>query len=145
MPDMILKSKMAIKIQALGAVCEGAAQAALGWPIKLQSGTYAVADLDGDIQVRLIGVDHYGLRVKPKDKDHWRVFGVIIPAGKERQPYRLPGWVYAGEAREHSEWLMNPNNRTPMWAVPQSALRPNNELRMLLDKEGFTTNTDRLL
>src|SRR6516164_3911952 len=116
----------AMRVQALATVCEGCGCAALNWPFDcIQSQVYNVADLPGDIQVRLIGREWYGLRVYPGDLDHWRVVGVVIPPGLERQPARLPGWVYAGDARCHQEWVINPHQgRAPMIAVPQRYLRP---------------------
>lgn len=122
----------AIRVQALGDVAEAAIAEALGYPIVLSEGVFNVPDLPDDIQVRLIGVEHYGLRVYDSDEDHWRVVGVVIPRGKERERYRLPGWFMAGEAKRHLEWSMAPHNRPPMIAVPQEILRPLSELRQII-------------
>ena len=71
----------------------------LGYPMFLGSETFNVPDLPNDIQVRLIGVDHYGLRVYPQhdgkgDEPHWKVVGVVILKGEERKPpWRIPGWI----------------------------------------------------
>jgi hypothetical protein len=100
----------------------------------VRSGTYNVPDLLDDIQVRLIGVNHYGLRVYPQhdgkgDEPHWKVVGVVIERGDERKPpWRIPGWIYARDARR-KEWLIDPHDRkAPMWAVPQEFLRDPMEL-----------------
>jgi hypothetical protein len=131
------------KIQALGAVCEGAGFLAMGWEIELKAQVYKVADLPGNIQVRLIGVDNYGLRIKPRDNPEWKVFGVVIPLGMERQPYRLPGWIYAADAMRE-EWKMAPRGGPPMWAVPQEFLRPNQELRDILTLEGLKVSSKNI-
>lgn len=123
-----------LRKQQLGALAELSVAKALGvpWPKRVNQ-SRTVPDIDPDIEVRLIGVDRYGLRVKEKDLDDWRVVGIVIEKGRERFPYRLPGWCYAGEARR-PEWLMNPYDGVPFWAVPQDALRPFSLLRSDLDK-----------
>lgn len=126
------------RIQMLGSVAEKAAAKALGmyWPGTVdQNGR---ADIPPDIEVRLIGVDHYGLRVHPDDPDDWAVVGVVIEKGQERtKPYRLPGWIPASEAKR-PEWEFGSGNGAgtgkvadgrPVFFVPQSELRPLDELR----------------
>lgn len=127
-------------MQAIGAVCEGATCVAMGWPIKLKTEVFNVADLPHEIQVRLVSKNHYGLRVLPTDEDNWRMVGVIIVKGQERKPpYRLPGWIYANDAKR-PEWQMAPNGRPPMWAVPQKHLRPLKELKNLLNADKQLTD-----
>lgn len=38
--------------------------------------------------------------------------------------YRLVGWINAGEAKRHPEWIQNPGNFGPAWFVPQENLTP---------------------
>lgn len=127
----------AIRVQALGALCERAVCRYFGWDVELSINVFGVADLPGDIQVRLIGAEHYGLRVYPNDDPLWRVVGVVIPKGCERKPYRLPGWIDACEALSRPEWSIAPCGRPPMIAVPQEHLRPLSELRGFLRVEGL--------
>jgi hypothetical protein len=42
--------------------------------------------------------------------------------------YRLVGWINAGEAKRHEEWIANPGNFGEAWFVPQEAL---NEVKYL--------------
>lgn len=86
--------------------------------------TYKGPDLSGNIEVRLIGIDWYGLRVYEKDVERNKlVVGVVIPEGKERERHRIAGWIPAIEANR-DEWWMNPGNRERgFWCVPQSELR----------------------
>lgn len=86
--------------------------------------SYKGADLSGNIEVRLIGVEWYGLRVYTKDVERNKmVIGVVIPKGRERQPHRIAGWIPAREATRE-EWVMNPGDRErPFFCVPQSFLR----------------------
>ena len=125
------------RIQMLGAVAERAAAKALGiyWPSAVDQG--GLPDLPHEIEVRMIGIEHYGLRVRPRDPDDRRVVGVVIPRGGERAPYRLPGWILAGDAKR-KEWLMDPNGGGwPFYAVPQHSLRPLAELREWVLLEGL--------
>lgn len=114
----------ATRVQALGAVCEAAVCVALDIPVVLESEVYNVPDLPNGIQIRLIGAQHYGLRVYPADDDSWNVVGVVIPPGCERKPYRIPGWFNVGQAKKRPEWSMAPHGRPPMFVVPQKCLKP---------------------
>ena len=128
--------KKAMRVQALGALAEVAACKILGLPVELTKETYNVADLAGNVQVRLIGADNYGLRAYPQDDPSWRILGIIILPGYERSgAYRVPGWCYAHEALANDEWKMAPHNRPPMYCVPQSFLRPVSELRQIIGGE----------
>jgi hypothetical protein len=42
--------------------------------------------------------------------------------------YRIVGFIDAGEAKRHAEWIQNPGGRGEAWFVPQAAL---NDLRYL--------------
>lgn len=125
--------KKAQRNHCLGACCEYGLQVALGCdPVVLTSETFKVPDIPGtDIEARLIGVDWYGLRIKPGDKDHWLVAGVVIPLGQERgHAWRIPGYIRVSEARKHPEWIKDPNDwKAPLILVPQEFLRSIEELR----------------
>ena len=80
-------------------------------------------------EVRALGRDWYGLRVRDSDPDDRVVIGVVIEPGRERgHAYRLPGWIKARDAKR-PEWRIAPRGRPPMFAVPQSALAPLSALR----------------
>lgn len=130
-------------LQQLGAIAErGVAKALdLYWPGLIN--TFKNPDLSHNIEVRLIGVDHYGLRVRNSDNDTRRIVGIVIPKGKERCPYRIPGWITAGEAKR-VEWEMNPYEGRPMYCVPQKSLRPLSELKEIILREKLEQlNSDR--
>ena len=127
--------KKAMRVQCLGALAEAIACKALEIPIALTNETFNVEDLPGGIQVRLIGAEHYGLRVYLKDDPNWKVIGVVIPPGKERSgSYRVAGWCLASEAQGKLEWEMAPCNRPPMYCVPQNCLRSVSELRQITNQ-----------
>ncbi len=112
------------RVQCLGSIAEHAAAKAIGIPWTRWVDTFKNPDLDGNIEVRLIGVDHYGLRVYPNDDESRRVVGVVIRKGEERSRYRIPGWILAGDAKR-KEWMIDPLDRKrPVYAVPQSELLP---------------------
>lgn len=124
----------ALRTQCLGALCEAVIRASLCFEVPLSSETYNVADLPDQIQVRLIGEPHYGLRVYPQDEDHWKVVGVVIPRGLERvSPYRVPGWIEAYRAKWNDDWLIAPHGGPALWAVPQQVL---NDLRDIGGTDG---------
>ena len=124
----------ALRVQCLGSLSEAAASKVLGLPIVLTHEVYNVPDLPGKVQVRLIGCESYGLRVYPKDDPLWRVVGVVIPQGHERDGrYRVPGWCWAREALSCPDWQMSPCGRPPMFCVPQSELRPISTLRAMVN------------
>lgn len=93
------------------------------------------ADLPHNIEARLIGNNRYGLRVKIDDVDSRRVVGCVIPPGKERQTYRLPGWIIAKDGKQ-ARWLRDPKDqKKPIFLVPQCKLRPLSELWEIILKE----------
>jgi len=124
------------RIQMLGAVAELAARKHFGFPMVLRAQNYREPDLPHQVEVKMIGADHFGLRVYERTKDNRRVMAVVIPKGCERVPYRLPGWIYAADAKREG-WLIDPNNKGPMYAVPQDALIPLSDLRDILQAEGW--------
>lgn len=123
------------RIQMLGSLAERAAAKALDvhWPAGIDQGD--LSDLPHNIEVRALSRDWYGLRVRDSDLDDRRVVAVIIPEGLERLgPYRLPGWITAEQAKR-TDWVISPNGRPPMFAVPQDHLYPIAELRRLCARE----------
>jgi hypothetical protein len=134
-----------LRIQQLGSVSERIGFKCFGFPWLPGVDTFKGPDLPGNIEVRLIGVDYYGLRVygpqagTKEDHDSRRVMGVIMPKGQERKPARLPGWILARDAKALNPlWIQNPNNKIPFYGVHQAFLRPLSELREILRQEGFS-------
>ena len=123
---------------ALSQVTEGVIRRHFGWPLEFNPNGFNEPDLPGRIQVRTITGEYKGLKVKSRDGADWRVVGVIAPPGKERGPYRLPGWFIAGEAQGREEWQRPWFDGPPVFIVPQRLLRPMSELRRLLRSEGLT-------
>lgn len=129
--------------QILGSLCERIAAKCLGiyWPSAFNN--FSRADLPHDVEVRLIGADTYGLRVYPRNADHLRVIGVVIPRGSERgEPrgsyrFRVAGWRFAKDGKQPC-WEMAPHGRPPMYCVPQDQLHHPATLRALIlrEKEG---------
>ena len=128
--------KLARRIQALGAVGEAGVRKYLGLPLALESEIYGEADLPYLIEVKVIGRPWYGLRIYPRTPDNRRVVGIVIPPGKERERYRIAGWIWARDAKKEEDWKIAPHGGPPMWAVPQSELRPAKELLEVVRKEG---------
>jgi hypothetical protein len=118
-----------MRAQCLGALAEGIVLKACAPDAELTSETFNVADLPGDLQVRSITKEYYGLVVRPDDEPQWKVIGAVIPEGRERiSPYRIPGWRNANDARQHPEWIIRPHGGPPIWAVPQEELNDALEL-----------------
>lgn len=145
-------------ITCMSEICEGVASLSMGWPIALTCGTFHVPDLPGSIEVKFIKYDRYGLTVRDNEPDDSRVMGVVYDiSGRTvdpdflKTPFRLPGWITAGEARhlmktKYNEWYTDfDNGREYVTSVPQYKLHPMSELRAILVNEGLSTNTDRLI
>lgn len=76
----------------------------------------------GRLQVRLRIASAYDqnkrLIVQQRDSDD-EDFVLVVG----RAPtYRVVGWINAGEAKQHGEWIQNPGNFGEAWFVPQSSL-----------------------
>jgi hypothetical protein len=126
------------RIHGLGEVAGRAIAKALGIPWTNSLNTFKKADLAYDIEARLIGKDHYGLRVYDDDYSAKRVVGCVIPRGCERKPYRIPGWINAkyGKREEWKrDWL---NRHRPVYCVPQERLEPLTALMDLIAKAALT-------
>jgi hypothetical protein len=116
------------RLQCLGQIAERAIAKRLNRYWLGLSGVGKAPDLEPNIEVRLIGVPHYGLRVRQDDIDTRIVIGIIIPRGDwiyglAKPPWAIPGWITAGAAKR-AEWMMNPFAGRPMYAVPQQFLHP---------------------
>ena len=123
------------RVQRLGSIAERAVAKALGIEWTAWSDTFKAADLHFNIEVRLIGVDHYGLRVYDRDHDSRRVVGIVIERGSEHLPYRIPGWINAVHAKRR-EWRIDPHDLgQPVYAVPQDRLHPLALLRLFIQEE----------
>ena len=116
--------------QCLGAVTEHAAGKHLHiYPLHGFNERFSQeSDLPFGIEVKLIGLDHYGLRVYPRVPDHFWVVGVVVLEGHEREPYRLPG-CFPAWAAKRSEWMKDPHGLPPFYAVPQRELFPLDAVR----------------
>jgi hypothetical protein len=122
------------EIDIEGAAAEYAAAKGLGvyWSPKVD--TFKAGDL-GPVQIRLGLEDRYSLIIRPNDHDDDPFLLVVgrIPA------FRLVGWVYGRDGKQDLYWKA-PNGRPGAWFLPQSALRPIEELRSMLLRrqlEGF--------
>jgi hypothetical protein len=123
-----------LRQQQLGALAERVVAKALSiyWPESLDG--FSRPDLPHNIEARLIGVEHYGLRVYPRNPGSRRVVGVVIPRGHEDGPYRIPGWILAENAKR-PKWKIAPHGRPPMYCVPQPDLWPLSDLLRLIATE----------
>lgn len=138
--------RQAFRNQALGGVCEQAVAKALNlYPLHEANKAFALdGDLPYGVEVKLIGRDYYGLRIYDRTPDELAVVGIVIEEGKERgHPYRIPGWIRAGEGKSE-EWTMAPHGRPPFYAVPQMLLWPLDELRAELGQKLMTISHLRL-
>lgn len=133
-----------LHMHRIGALAEQSGAKALNvyWPAHVNVAK-SVSDLPGNIEVRLIGIEFYGLRVRNDDADDRRVVGVVMPKGTEFGPIRILGWVYAGEAKRAC-WKMNPYDGRWMYAVPQMATRPLWELQKILMGDGELASLPRV-
>ncbi len=120
------------RVQALGEVATCAVAKLLCLPYRDTLDSFHGADLEFNIEVRLIGRDWFGLRVYEKDHDSKRVVGVVIERGRERLPYRCPGWINA-QYGKRPEYYMDPLGlKHPVYAVPQNKLFSLWMLRLLI-------------
>jgi hypothetical protein len=82
----------------------------------------------GRIQVRCRPADYLDqekrLIIQPRDRDDEDFLLVVGRHGV----YRMVGWINAGLAKRHPEWIANPGNFGDAWFVPQAALE---EIRWL--------------
>ena len=123
------------RLQALGSVAERAAAKALGLEWTAWYDTFKRPDLHHNIEVRMMGVNRYGLRVYDRDHDSKRVVGIVIERGREAGPYRIPGWINAVHGKR-PEYLMDPLGRgQPVFAVPQYRLHHLSVLMDLIEAE----------
>lgn len=88
-------------------------------------------DLPHEVQCRHTFYDSGKLVIRVRDKD--REIYVLVTGRMDI--FTLHGWMTAGEAKEHSEWVENPNQQGASWFVPQKYLHPMKELRSLIHKE----------
>lgn len=131
--DFVRDGVDGLRVHQLGEVCARAIAKALNLPWVNSLDTFKGPDLPHNIEARLIGVERYGLRVYDTDDDSKRVVGCVIERGRERLPYRLPGWINAKYGKK-SEWWMDPLDRKrPAFFVPQYHLWSLNILRRLIN------------
>ena len=92
---------------------------------------YDVGVLTG-VQVRHTQLPDGRLLLHPEDSD-WDTF--VLVTGK-LPTFVLVGWIYGVDGKK-LEWWADPNGNRPCYFVPQSALRPVEEL---LEAEGVELN-----
>lgn len=86
----------------------------------------------GGLEVRTMGKAHYGLRVRQADI---RADKLCVAVVGQSPTFRIPGWIPARDA-ERIEWQVDTNDgRPPFYAVPQTELRPIDDLARLLSYE----------
>lgn len=110
-----------------GAAGELAAAKALGIYFSATVDTYKEeSDLPGGIEVRTRSQDYYDLLVRDDDPADDTPFVLVVG----RPPLlRVPGWLYAHEARSNPDWVKSYANRKPAYFIPQDALHPIETLR----------------
>ena len=117
--------------QIEGVAGEMAFCAALGLWYPFRVGAVNGADVRG-VEVRTMRRHHWDLKVKLDANDetpHVLVTGRI-------PHFEVRGWVFGHEAKRE-EWIRDYQNRgQPAYYVPQSQLRPLDELRGLLKEDG---------
>jgi hypothetical protein len=89
--------------------------------------TFKVGGDIGNLQVRTGSKDHHSLIIRSRDRDE-DVFVLVV--GKAPR-YHVVGWI-EGRKAKNSEWIKNPGNRPQAWFVPQSELRPIEQLISLM-------------
>ena len=88
-------------------------------------GTYNEGYDVGNYQVRTSASHYAGMTIRHRDNDR-KKYILVTGTGPT---FRIHGWMYAGEAKRHPEWLEDKQNRgSPAFFVPQSALHPLEEL-----------------
>lgn len=123
-------------IQGIGEVATRACAKLLNLPWLDTMDSFKGADLGHNIEVRSLGCEWYGCRVREDDHDSRRVVAVVVLPGHEHEEYRVPGWIPAKYAKR-PEWKIDPRDLgRPMYAVPQDRLWPLVGLRHLCLIEG---------
>lgn len=108
-----------------GACGEIAVAKALGVYWSAHVNNFSGDDLPG-IQIRTRRRQDWDLIVRPQDDDNARW---VLVTG-ECPIYVVRGWIRGMDAKRN-EWLSNHAGRPPAFFVPQSALRPMDELEVI--------------
>lgn len=128
-------SRDGMLISQLGCVAEMAVAKAIGIEWMGWFDTFRKPDLDHNIEVRMLGKEHFRLKVRESDDDSRRVVGIVIAEGRYHEPYRIPGWVSARYAKKQ-RFVADPGGRgKPMYAVPQRNLVHLDVLKSIIDYE----------
>lgn len=97
--------------------------------------TFAKPDLSFMVEVRTIGNQGLGLKVRPRDAPEKRIVGVLVPDDLETRKFVVAGWIPASDAKQE-RWLCDPGSRgRPVYYVPLSELRSIEELRREIARE----------
>ena len=83
----------------------------------------AGGDVGERYQIRTLKCHHYDLLVRPGDADEKPYILVTGRSGK----YQVHGWAWGREAKRE-EWLEAKGGREPAYWMPQSELRPLEEM-----------------
>jgi hypothetical protein len=87
-------------------------------------GKLGLPDVGRGLQVRLALRDHYSLIIRDTDDDNALVVLVVGRAPS----YRVVGWYRCGDGKRREWWKIAVVGRDPAYFVPQSELRPMQEL-----------------
>jgi hypothetical protein len=78
----------------------------------------------GDLEVRTRSEDWHELLIRPDDPS--AIYVLVV--GKIPH-FRLVGWIHSSVAKQRNDWLKPHGGRPPAYFVPQSELRPIEELQ----------------
>jgi hypothetical protein len=135
LPDYVFRSNNGLRIQIIGAITELAGAKFAGTAWHRSPNRFKKADCANNLEIRLIGNENYDLRVKPNDKNHFRVLAILIPPGTEKDAYKVIGWITAEEGKKFP--IRDPNwSYRPFYSVPQKDLASPESLLQLLESEG---------
>lgn len=92
-------------------------------------------DVGRDVEVRQTDLESGRLIIRSRDHDERDYY---LAVGTLEGGYRIAGWMNCAEAKEHDEWIDNPNDHRPSWFVPQDQLRPAKARRKMAVVEMWT-------
>lgn len=92
-------------------------------------GDFKAVDVGGLVEVRTVDKKGRRLIVHPEDKD-WPPF-VFVDAS-DAPNINLVGWLYGYDAKQEKYWADPTGNNRPAYFVPQSDLRPMEDLNELI-------------
>jgi hypothetical protein len=84
---------------------------------------HRVPDCLGDCEVRSTDIETGSLIVRDNDSDDRKFVLAIV----SDDTVKIAGWLFGRDAKK-PEWLRDPHSQRPAWFVPQSSLRPSEEI-----------------